>query len=155
LRSVRLRANSPGLSNWYVRTGPRNGELAWMPLTHWRVLRTLHYPGDAGVVNLWSAPRAHRGPTARRPSRALPREAWIALFPAARPRRAPRCCKAWRSAGGAGGGWPSAHTRDGTKVPDHHDQTSSGWLDSPAGRLAGAARSGRGAGSARRSARPL
>ena len=32
-----------------VRTGERKGELAWMPLRHWRVLRTLHNPRYAGA----------------------------------------------------------------------------------------------------------
>ena len=32
-----------------IRTGPRTGELAWMPLTHWRVLRTLHNPRYPGI----------------------------------------------------------------------------------------------------------
>ena len=32
-----------------IGTGPRKGELAWMPLTHWRVLRTLHNPRYAGA----------------------------------------------------------------------------------------------------------
>ena len=32
-----------------IRKGPRKGELAWQPLTHWRVLRTLHNPRYAGA----------------------------------------------------------------------------------------------------------
>src|SRR5436190_5499566 len=32
-----------------ISTGPRKGELAWMPLTHWRVLRTLHNPRYASA----------------------------------------------------------------------------------------------------------
>ena len=32
-----------------VRTGARKGELAWMPLQHWRVLRILHNPRYAGA----------------------------------------------------------------------------------------------------------
>src|SRR6185295_13897566 len=32
-----------------VRTGARKGELAWMPLQHWRTLRTLHNPRFAGA----------------------------------------------------------------------------------------------------------
>ena len=34
-----------------VRTGARKGELAWMPLQHWRVLRTLHNPRYAGAFD--------------------------------------------------------------------------------------------------------
>ncbi len=32
-----------------VRTGPRKGELAWTALSHWRVLQTLHNPRYAGA----------------------------------------------------------------------------------------------------------
>ncbi|MGH9260169.1 MAG: recombinase family protein, partial [Acidimicrobiales bacterium] len=32
-----------------VRTGAHKGELAWQPLRHWRVLRTLHNPRYAGA----------------------------------------------------------------------------------------------------------
>src|ERR1700741_1697954 len=32
-----------------VRTGAHKGGLAWMPLQHWRVLRTLHNPRYAGA----------------------------------------------------------------------------------------------------------
>ena len=38
-----------GLFPVRVRTGARKGELAWMPLQHWRVLRTLHNPRYAGA----------------------------------------------------------------------------------------------------------
>jgi hypothetical protein len=31
------------------RTGVHKGELAWMPLQHWRVLRTLHNPRKSTV----------------------------------------------------------------------------------------------------------
>src|SRR6202048_1892460 len=34
-----------------VRTGAHKGELAWMPLQHWRVLRTLHNPRYAGAFS--------------------------------------------------------------------------------------------------------
>jgi DNA invertase Pin-like site-specific DNA recombinase len=32
-----------------IRKGAHKGELAWQPLTHWRVLRTLHNPRYAGA----------------------------------------------------------------------------------------------------------
>ena len=32
-----------------VRSGTHKGDLAWMPLLHWRVLRTLHNPRYAGA----------------------------------------------------------------------------------------------------------
>jgi DNA invertase Pin-like site-specific DNA recombinase len=32
-----------------IRSGERKGELAWGPLSHWRVLRTLHNPRYAGA----------------------------------------------------------------------------------------------------------
>ena len=68
-----------------VRTGPRKGELAWMPLQHWRVLRTLHNPRYAGAfVYGRRRERQHR----RRQSESyklLPREEWIALIPDAHP----------------------------------------------------------------------
>lgn len=35
-----------------VRTGAHKGELVWMPLQHWRVLRTLHNPRYAGGVGV-------------------------------------------------------------------------------------------------------
>ena len=45
-----------------VRTGERKGELAWMPLRHWRVLRTLHNPRYAGgaAASTRALPCAHR-----------------------------------------------------------------------------------------------
>ena len=56
-----------GLFPVRVRTGSRKGELAWMPLRHWRVLRTLHTPATpahsppAAAAN--ASPRAARRAT--------------------------------------------------------------------------------------------
>ena len=54
-----------------VRTGAHKGELAWMPLQHWRVLRTLHNPRYAGAF-AYGRRRERPAPTARRPSRPCP-----------------------------------------------------------------------------------
>jgi DNA invertase Pin-like site-specific DNA recombinase len=45
-----------------VRTGAHKGELAWMPLKHWRVLRTLHNPRYAGAF-VYGRRRERTGPT--------------------------------------------------------------------------------------------
>jgi DNA invertase Pin-like site-specific DNA recombinase len=63
-----------------VRTGPRKGELAWMPLRHWRVLRTLHNPRYAGAF-FYGRHRWHPGPDGTATMTLLPREQWIALIP--------------------------------------------------------------------------
>ena len=113
---------------------PRKGELAWMPLRHWRVLRTLHNPRYAGafVYGRRRAParrqrQEHRpAAAARAVDRADPRRAprlhqlgavraqpapaaatpkpTAPTAPPAPPAKAPRCCRAWRSAAAAGGG---------------------------------------------------
>ena len=66
------------------RTGSRKGELAWMPLTHWRVLRTLHNPRYAGA---FAYGRRHGTTSANGKSscRELPRDQWTALIPGAHP----------------------------------------------------------------------
>jgi DNA invertase Pin-like site-specific DNA recombinase len=63
-----------------VRTGPRKGELAWMPLRHWRVLRTLHNPRYAGAF-FYGRHRWHPGPDGMATMTLLPRDQWIALIP--------------------------------------------------------------------------
>ena len=45
---VQTFANENLLFPTRVRSGAHKGELAWMPLHHWRVLRTLHNPRYAG-----------------------------------------------------------------------------------------------------------
>jgi DNA invertase Pin-like site-specific DNA recombinase len=48
-----------------VRAGERKGELTWAPMTHWRVLRTLHNPRYAGAFAYGQ--RRTRGPFQSRP----------------------------------------------------------------------------------------
>ena len=55
-----------------VRIGPHKGELAWMPLQHWRVLRTLHNPRYAGAFVYGRTPRTPATRTARRPRHRCP-----------------------------------------------------------------------------------
>ena len=117
-----------------VRTGARKGELAWMPLTHWRVLRTLHNPRYAGAFAYGRRTEATAA-NGKKTYQVLPRDQWTALFPGAhpgyitwetyeanqqlllgnaaargtdraagRPAKGPRCCRAWRSAVNAAGG---------------------------------------------------
>jgi DNA invertase Pin-like site-specific DNA recombinase len=67
-----------------IRTGPRNGELAWMPLTHWRVLRTLHNPRYAGAF-AYGRRREATAANGKKTLLALPRDQWTALIPGAHP----------------------------------------------------------------------
>jgi DNA invertase Pin-like site-specific DNA recombinase len=67
-----------------IRTGPRKGELAWMPLTHWRVLRTLHNPRYAGAF-CYGRRREALAANGKKTFQALPREQWTALIPGAHP----------------------------------------------------------------------
>jgi DNA invertase Pin-like site-specific DNA recombinase len=67
-----------------IGTGPRKGELAWMPLTHWRVLRTLHNPRYAGAF-VYGRRREAVAVNGKKTMQALPREQWTALIPAAHP----------------------------------------------------------------------
>ncbi|PQP16566.1 recombinase family protein [Rhodococcus opacus] len=67
-----------------VRTGAHKGELAWMPLTHWRVLRTLHNPRYAGAF-AYGRRRERVAADGTKTFDTLPREQWIALIPDAHP----------------------------------------------------------------------
>jgi DNA invertase Pin-like site-specific DNA recombinase len=67
-----------------VRTGARKGELAWMPLQHWRVLRTLHNPRYAGAF-AYGRRRERVGTNGKKTLETLPREQWIALIRDAHP----------------------------------------------------------------------
>jgi DNA invertase Pin-like site-specific DNA recombinase/DNA-binding transcriptional regulator YiaG len=67
-----------------VRTGARKGELAWMPLRHWRVLRTLHNPRYAGAF-AYGRRRERLAANGKKTFDTLPREQWIALIPDAHP----------------------------------------------------------------------
>jgi hypothetical protein len=67
-----------------IGTGPRKGELAWMSLTHWRVLRTLHNPRYAGAL-CYGHRRESLAVNGKKTFQALPREQWTALIPGAHP----------------------------------------------------------------------
>jgi DNA invertase Pin-like site-specific DNA recombinase len=62
-----------------VRTGARKGELAWMPLQHWRVLRTLHNPRYAGAF-AYGRRRDRLTATGKKSYQLVPRDQWIALI---------------------------------------------------------------------------
>ncbi len=67
-----------------IRKGARKGELAWAPLTHTQVLRTLHNPRYAGVF----AYGRRRGTTTaggKASVQNVPRDQWTALIPGAHP----------------------------------------------------------------------
>ena len=63
-----------------VRVGPHKGELAWMPLRHWRVLRTLHNPRYAGAF-VYGRRRERKAPNGKTRHETLPRDQWTALIP--------------------------------------------------------------------------
>ena len=67
-----------------IGTGPRKGELAWMALTHWRVLHTLHNPRYAGAF-AYGRRREAVAANGKKTFQALPRDQWTALFPGAHP----------------------------------------------------------------------
>ena len=67
-----------------VRTGAHKGELAWMPLQHWRVLRTLHNPRYAGAF-AYGRRRERLNSNGKKTFDTLPREQWIALIRDAHP----------------------------------------------------------------------
>jgi DNA invertase Pin-like site-specific DNA recombinase len=62
-----------------VRYGPHKGELAWMPLRHWRVLRTLHNPRYAGAF-VYGRRRERRTATGKLRHETLPRDQWTSLI---------------------------------------------------------------------------
>ena len=67
-----------------VRSGAHKGELAFMPLLHWRVLRTLHNPRYAGAF-VFGRHRCRTTPTGALSSQLLPREQWTSLIIDAHP----------------------------------------------------------------------
>jgi DNA invertase Pin-like site-specific DNA recombinase len=67
-----------------VRTGAHKGELAWMPLAHWRVLRTLHNPRYAGAF-AYGRRRDRLTASGKKSYQLVPREQWIALIRDAHP----------------------------------------------------------------------
>ena len=84
-RAVVQRFNAAGLLfPVRVRTGAHKGELAWMPLKHWRVLRTLHNPRYAGAF-AYGRRRERVGANGKKTFDTLPRDQWVALIPDAHP----------------------------------------------------------------------
>jgi len=67
-----------------VRSGKRKGELLWMPLRHWRVLRTLHNPRYAGAF-VYGRRRTRKTGDGKLTFEAVPREQWTALIRDAHP----------------------------------------------------------------------
>jgi DNA invertase Pin-like site-specific DNA recombinase/DNA-binding transcriptional regulator YiaG len=62
-----------------VRTGPHKGELTWMPLRHWRVLRTLHNPRYAGAF-VYGRNRGRKTIDGKITVEKVPRDQWTALI---------------------------------------------------------------------------
>jgi len=84
-RAVVQQFNADGLlSPVRVRTGAHKGELAWMPLQHWRVLRTLHNPRYAGAF-AYGRRRECLAGNGKKSYQLVPREQWIALIHDAHP----------------------------------------------------------------------
>ena len=67
-----------------VRAGERKGELVWMALRHWRVLRTLHNPRYAGAF-VYGRRKQSSTPDGKITLHELPREQWISLIPDTHP----------------------------------------------------------------------
>ena len=67
-----------------VRTGAHKGELTWMPLRHWRVLRTLHNPRYAGAF-AYGRLRVRKNAAGKLSTEKVPRENWTALIHDAHP----------------------------------------------------------------------
>lgn len=61
-----------------VRAGERKGELTWAPLTHWRVLRTLHNPRYAGAF-AYGQRRTRKTPDGKTTCRHVPRDQWTLI----------------------------------------------------------------------------
>jgi hypothetical protein len=68
-----------------IRKGTHKGELAWMPLRHWRVLRTLHNPRYAGAFVYGQRREARNPSTGKKTMINVPREQWFAFIPDAHP----------------------------------------------------------------------
>ena len=67
-----------------IRTGAHKGELTWMALRHWRVLRTLHNPRYAGAF-AYGRHRTHSTPDGGSVTESLARSEWTALIHDAHP----------------------------------------------------------------------
>ena len=61
-----------------VRSGERKGELTWAPLTHWRVLRTLHNPRYAGAF-AYGQRRKRKTAEGKTTTRHVPRDQWMLI----------------------------------------------------------------------------
>ncbi len=96
-----------------ISTGPRKGELAWMPLTHWRVLRTLHNPRYAGAF-VYGRRRGITSANGKNSCEELPREQWTALIPGAHPGYI-----TWETYEASQKILLGNHARGGTEVPDY------------------------------------
>jgi len=59
-----------------IRSGKRKGELLWMPLRHWRVLRTLHNPRYTGAF-VYGRHRTSTKANGKTTVHEQPREQWI------------------------------------------------------------------------------
>ena len=68
-----------------IRKGPHKGELAWQPLRHWQVLRTLHNPRYAGAFVYGQRREARNPATGKMTTINVPREQWFAFLPNAHP----------------------------------------------------------------------
>jgi hypothetical protein len=66
-----------------VRLGERKGEIVWSPLTHWRVLRTLHNPRYAGAF-AYGRRRTRTTADGKTTTCSVPREEWT-LIPDSHP----------------------------------------------------------------------
>jgi DNA invertase Pin-like site-specific DNA recombinase len=67
-----------------IRRGAHKGELAWMPLQHWRVLNTLHNPRYAGAF-VYGRRRERLTPNGKKSFQLLPRDQWMTLIRDAHP----------------------------------------------------------------------
>ena len=61
-----------------IRVGERKSELVWSPLTHWRVLRTLHNPRYAGAF-AYGQRRTRKTADGKTTTRAVPRDQWTLI----------------------------------------------------------------------------
>ena len=66
-----------------VRSGPNKGQLTWLELRHWRVLRTLHNPRYAGAF-VYGRKRTHKTADGKTTYLLQPRDQWT-LIPDAHP----------------------------------------------------------------------
>jgi len=67
-----------------LRSGTHKGEVVWMPLRHWRVLRTLHNPRYAGAF-VYGRRHQRVRPDGTVTVEDVPRDKWIAFLPDAHP----------------------------------------------------------------------